>query len=287
MVTCREDAPIFVRLRPRAELAPYVACVWYSDERARREPRPARERVLPTGRADLVVRLEGEPIRALASAQDPGGTSVGHAAISGMRARHHVRDVARPSCTLGVHFRAGGLSALLGLPSDELAGRHTALAELWGDAAHDMRERLRAQRGVRARLALLEDELLARRQCRPGLPPQVARYLASFAAGEPLSVGAWTRAEGQSRRHLSELFRRWVGLTPKLFARVQRFQAVVRRAAAAPGERWTDLALACGYFDQSHLVRDFRELAGIAPGAYAPHSAARPNHLPLVQVGHR
>ena len=90
---------------------------------------------------------------------------------------------------------------------------------------------------------------------------------------------------GLSTRQLERRFRTHVGLGPKLFARLTRFQHAWRTAGCASS--LAALAARAGYFDQAHLVRDFQEFAGIAPGAYAPHSATRPNHLPLVQDGHR
>lgn len=75
-------------------------------------------------------------------------------------------------------------------------------------------------------------------------------------------VAAWL---GVSRQHLAAQFRQHVGLSPKLFARICRFRRATAAIKAAQSPDWAELALACGYFDQSHLIHDFQEFAGSAP----------------------
>jgi AraC-like DNA-binding protein len=73
---------------------------------------------------------------------------------------------------------------------------------------------------------------------------------------------------GWSRRHLAARFRDQVGLPPKVVARVLRFQCALRLMGTDGGPAWSDVALACGYYDQAHLNREFRSLAGCAPTRY-------------------
>jgi transcriptional regulator GlxA family with amidase domain len=97
------------------------------------------------------------------------------------------------------------------------------------------------------------------------------------------SVDEVVRSVGLSHRRMIELFREQVGLPPKTYSRVRRFQ---RALALVPTLRsWGDLALTVGYSDQSHLVREFGTLAGMTPGAYLAVARAHPNprHLPLAR----
>lgn len=283
-----EHSPLSTLLarQPGPALAPFVERLWAFDERAAppRE-RSARERALPTGCASLVVRLSDEPIRIFEGVQDAAGRTFGHAVLAGARARFHVRDTSRPSCSLGVQFRPGGAAALLGLPAGELAGRYTPLEALWGRAAAEARERMAERSSARERLALLEELLLARRAPRPGLHPAVAHALARLesALAAP-STAQLARETGYSQRRLIELFRAAVGLTPKVFARIRRFQRALERAGRGRSGGWARVAAECGYFDQSHLVREFQAIAGLAPGAWRPVAPERPNHVPLREV---
>ena len=267
---------------PAGALAPFVERLWYFDEGTDlARPRAARERALPTGSVNLVFRLSSEPVRVFRSIDDCVGEAFGHAVISGARSSYYVRDTARPSCSVGVHFRPGGAAALLGVPGEELAEHHTSLEDLWGRSASISRERLLAEPRPAARLGLLEELLLARVGRSEPLHPAVQRALARLDSRGACSIEALSRETGYSHRHLIALFRRAVGLTPKVYARIRRFQRAIARAAHARGSGWAEVALACGFCDQSHLTREFQAFAGVSPGAYAPLSADRPNHVPI------
>ena len=81
----------------------------------------------------------------------------------------------------------------------------------------------------------------------------------------------------QSRRFI-EIFRNEVGVTPKAFSRVRRFQHVLGRVERATEVDWTSVACSCGYFDQAHFIHDFREFAGVSPSIYLRYRASR-NHI--------
>jgi len=269
--------------RPSPALAPFVECLWCSTGVVR--GRAPRERVLPTGLADLVF-FAGAPLRVLDASE--GAQSFGRAVLSGAGSTYFVRDTSQPGSALGAHFRPGGAAALLGLDAGELRDRHVELEALWGGAARELHERLLAPPTPHARLAGLQAEL-ERRAARASPPsarwPAIALSLRELER-DPRAADverAW-RASGFSRRHFSALFERVVGLTPKRFARVRRFHAVLQKAVlrsrpARPS--WTALALDGGFYDQAHLIRDFQEFAGLAPGAYRPLSARQPSHVPL------
>jgi AraC-like DNA-binding protein len=229
---------------------------------------------------DLVVRLSPEPIRVFADGDDATGATCGHAVLAGARPSYHVRDTSAPSRSVGVHFRPGGAAALFGIPAGELAGRHTALADLPGTRAAELRERLLAAPSPTARLARLEAFLLARSAAPVRQHPCVAHALSRFGTTGSCAVGTICRETGYSQRWLIERFRDAVGLPPKVYARILRFQAAIRCAGLRPAIGWARVALAAGYSDQPHLVREFQAIAGFAPGAYEP-LAGRPNHVPM------
>jgi AraC-like DNA-binding protein len=132
------------------------------------------------------------------------------------------------------------------------------------------------------RLEVLEAALAARLQQARTLHPAVAMALARFAKA-PGALGTVRDAvveSGYSHRRFITLFRRAVGLGPKEYGRVLRFQAALARAAT-PGASWADIAAAAGYSDQSHLHRDFLALAGVSPGEYRSLAPASPHHVPI------
>jgi AraC-like DNA-binding protein len=266
--------------RPRhPALGGLVQMLWASEGGV---PRPgARERVLPTGAFHLVFRLGDSPLRLLRAEDDAVGYPMGHAVIGGARAEAYLRDVSTPVPAVGVQLAAGAAGLLLGPPPGELSERHTSLQDIWGREAERVRERLAGLRSLEARLDLVERLLAVRLRPERGPHPAVVRALQRLAAGAT-DVGPLVEESGYSHRRFIELFSREVGLTPKRYGRVLRFQRALRLLGEAPRAPLAALALEAGYSDQPHFAREFRELAGQSPGRYRELAPAARNHVPLV-----
>jgi AraC-like DNA-binding protein len=168
-----------------------------------------------------------------------------------------------------------GARAIYGMPVAELAHRLVTLDELLGALAVELADRLRSATTWAARFSVL-DELLLRavgRGTRGGhvnwARPEVAEaWRRLVAARGRVEVGAVAAGLGWSRRYLTERFRGEVGLSPKTFARVLRFEHAHELAAVQDPLPWGDVAIVSGYADQSHLVRDWREFTGRSPTAW-------------------
>jgi AraC-like DNA-binding protein len=282
------DQPVdqHCRRRPAEPLRPFVA--GYAGYRQRGVP-PALHRGLPSPFLTLIVTLD-EPLVLLAHPdprQPPGdfGTLLGGLHSAPALITH---DGAQSG--LQVALRPLGARALLGLPAGELAGLDVPAEAVLGGVCAELRARALAAPGWPERFAIL-DEILLRRLA-AGLAAGTAATGAATAgtagtAGTPPEVRfAWRRllqtggtarisdlaAEtGWSDRYLTSRFRTEIGLTPKAAARVIRFDRarhlLIARAADS-GYRLADLAAACGYFDQAHLAREFRALAGCPPSQW-------------------
>jgi AraC-like DNA-binding protein len=85
---------------------------------------------------------------------------------------------------------------------------------------------------------------------------------------------------GCSPRHFIRLFSDEVGLTPKAFCRIRRFQRAVAMLHRAPAADCADVALTCGYYDQSHMIHDFQDIGGLSPASYLSRRAQHMNHVP-------
>jgi AraC-like DNA-binding protein len=159
-----------------------------------------------------------------------------------------------------------GARALLGVPAGELVGLDVPATDVLGRVAADLHEQLRAARTWEERFRLLDDGLgrLVDSSRRP--PAEVCRaWRLLHSSGGSARVAAIAHEVGWSERHLAARFRTEIGLTPKAAARVIRFDRARRMVAHANG---ADVAAACGYADQSHLVRDFVDFTGLGPRAW-------------------
>jgi AraC-like DNA-binding protein len=272
------------RMRVRAPsplLRPFVKVLWVSERDDTALPPGARERVLPTGCMHLVFRLSDHPVRIYDSVDDGTGRDLSHAVVGGARATYYVRDTSPASRSIGAQFYAGAAELLLGVPADELADRHTPLEDLWGRSAQRARERLLEAGSPERQLAVFESLLASRLPRLRAMHPAVAEALQRFVHTQNVSDVA--RASGYSHRRFITLFNRSVGLTPKVYCRVVRFQHALERLASEPAASFADIALDAGYSDQAHFTRDFREFAGVAPGQYRAIAPAQTNHIPLIQ----
>jgi len=239
----------------------------------------SRELVLPTGTMHIVFRLD-HALRLYADPNDPEGRVIGHDIAGGVRAAYYLRDISRPTRSIGAQLQPAAAGPLLGVPAGELAERHTLLDDLWGRDARRIREQLLEAESPAAQLALFEDILAARLPRVRGVHPAVAQALQQLPSAS--EVGTLVRDSGYSHRRFIELFHESVGLTPKRYTRILRFQGALAQMARRPSGSWADLALELGYSDQAHFNRDFREFSGLAPGVYRRLSPAFSNHVPLL-----
>src|SRR5690606_12001649 len=113
---------------------------------------------------------------------------------------------------------------------------------------------------------LVEAFLLQQAQdIRPRLPFDLAMHQLLQRQGN-MTIDHVAAQACLSVRQFERVSRARLGMSPKAFARVVRFSAAYRLREERPGLRWTDIAYQCGYFDQMHLIRDFKDFAGMAPG---------------------
>lgn len=262
--------------RPRAALLPFVSRVWATDGARSHPSSVARERVLPAGQTHLVVRLGSEPLRLY---EDEAMDVVGPGVVGGVRSRAYVKDVRRPLPSVGAVLEPGAVAALFGVPATELAGRHTPLDVLWGRDADRLADELAALPDAVARLDRFERVLAARLPSVRGMHPGIARALAEAreCGGR---ASALAEHAGLGPRRFGQLFRDAVGVSPKRWLRLRRFQRSLARARASHHD-WADIAFELGYSDQPHFVREFRDFAGLTPSEYRRVGPREPNHVPI------
>jgi AraC-like DNA-binding protein len=224
----------------------------------------ARERVLPNGTSEIVFVLD-----------DDRATPV----VCGA---HSVIEIASCPTLLGVHFRPGGAAPFFKVPADELTNMHVSLQALWGGLASELKDRLLEAGSWAARFRIVEEALLARLTEPPEPHPAVTFALDAIqAAPHAQTIGRLTEHIGLSARRFIEVFASEVGLTPKVFCRVRRFQRVLALIERNEAIDWADVAVAGGYYDQAHFIHDFRAFSGINPMAYRRAGVRERNHVPL------
>jgi AraC-like DNA-binding protein len=223
---------------------------------------PVRRREVPSGDVTLIVSL-GPSIR-VGSGATPVSSRTSF--VAGLHEAYAVTEHDGVQDGIEINLTPPTARMLLGMPMAELAGHTVDLADVLGGDAGELVERLAAAPGWEERFALL-DRAFARRLA-DAAPPRSEvvwawRHLVASDGRHP--VGPLAQELGWSRGRLVDRFRDAVGLPPKPFARILRFQRVVGRLRRDDGARLAEIAYDCGYADQAHLNRDFRAFAGGSP----------------------
>lgn len=182
----------------------------------------------------------------------------------------HRKLIRRGQRSVTVRLPLGVSEAVLGTPASALAGRVAAIDDLWGDAAtRRLFDRLAGARDTVEAAAILESAIAERlaitdeRRARARLTNDAAERLTHS------SVNAVAVDLGVSERHLRRVFHEAVGVSPKAFAKLTRFNRALgaARARSSGHVGWASIAAGAGYYDQAHLIAEFRAIAGVTPRA--------------------
>jgi AraC-like DNA-binding protein len=249
-------------------------------------PPHSHERILPFGGVQLVVNLTDEGIWVAYPIDGFQPRPLRGVIVCGVHSSYFVVQTCRPASILSVVLEPGAACQLLGLPTQEFHNCHLPLSALWGREADDLYERLLTALTVSQRFAIMEAHLLARLQQAGQLHRAVPFALRSFCADAPApSIARVVEQLALSPTRFIQVFEAAVGLTPKRFCQVQRFQRAFHMIARQPEPDWAAVALAVGYYDQAHFINEFHRFAGITPTQFAPQSAAHPGNLPFNDAG--
>lgn len=259
--------------RPALDLAPWVETLWYGQGQISYQ----RDRILPTGGSFLLINLG--PTQYLV--EDGAETRRRFDDIWFSASRQTPIDTEAPhgQALLGVAFKPHGALRFLQVPGSELTEQVVPLDALLGSQSLALRHRLLDCQSDPARFDLIEQWL--RRQRRGASPPSVSWALRRLQATQgQIAVEDLAKELGVSRKSLARQFQTHVGLSPKTLARLHRFQAALSWLSECERVPWVELAACCGYYDQSHLIRDFQAFSGYAPGEFV--RLARPDASSVV-----
>lgn len=227
-----------------ARLAAYVECFWQQSAVERIE-----QPVLPDGCADILFTSSagvGERLE-----------------IVGPMTRRITASVSAGDFLFGVRFRPGMAHCFLPLPGTLLTDRIVNLESVLGRTGRTLLEKLANARTVGDRTAAFESLLTGEPQVSP-----VQKVIAWAAAGQGvLSVNDAAGKCGYSSRQFRRRCLEETGLSPKQMLRTIRFRNALSLIQTQPPRDWAGLALECGYYDQSHLINEFREFTGSPPGS--------------------
>jgi AraC-like DNA-binding protein len=271
---------LYLQRTPAPPLDGFIRVLWYAQARTVAH---RRERILPSGCVQVILNLARDflldcPVGECDRRMPP-------ALVVGARSVYEIIDSSDMADLIGIVFAPGGFSPFATDAVDLYSNRSVGLEDVWGAPARNLRDRLRELHGPRERLRCLEGFLVER------FAPRLTRH-GPWRSGEvDFAVRAFDSAPGiatvrdvakrtgWSERRFSQVFREQVGLSPKTWCRVQRFQRAVRQLHTGGDVRWAELALDCGFYDQSHFANEFRAFSGIDATTYSARRTQWANHI--------
>lgn len=261
---------IVLQQRPAQTLVEFVDYYWYMEGY---RPPHSRELALPDGSIEWIFDLRGAPIRLY------DRRSKLHvfqsAVLCGPHSDFFVIDTAGEAKVAGIHFKPGGLRPFVDSPLCDLLNGLLSPDDVWGGRAALLHEELLAAGGPGDMFGALERELLSLVR-RPLCRSREVEFVRSRLHGCQVR-----QAAGQlsiSHRWLNHKFKQEIGLTPKQLSRLMRFQQALQRMNGDAPASWVDIAHECGYYDQSHFIKDFQAYSGINPTEYRPIAGRHRNH---------
>jgi AraC-like DNA-binding protein len=251
------------QVRPSAAVGRYVEFYWMLEDRSAAS---GTQRIVPDGRSGVILNF-ANPFESLT---DGVWKSQPECFFVGQITGPLLLRPSGPAGMLGIQFRPHGAAQLLGMPVSELTDSAIALEDLSRRLSREL-ERVRDLSSLTQAVAALDPILHAFAE-RSRTDARIDDGLVSYAVRDiehtcgRISVRDVADRIGWSTRQLQRRFKEAVGISPKLFGRMQRFQRVFR-AMDGPTSDWIDAAVHCGYYDQAHLIRDCREFSGKTPTA--------------------
>lgn len=240
-----------------------------------------REKLLPDGSIDLLIDLTETPKKLFHNEEGTSYTTFKRSWISGMKTNYIIID-ASVSHMIGVHFKAGGCYPFVDFPMARLNDVTIGLDCIWGTGANTLRETILHEPCIDKRFSILENFFLQKGRNRMENNVLV-HYSVSQLSGSPQmwTIKHLSDKTGITQKHLITLFKKYVGLSPKMFSRVFKFQKVIHLIEQQKKIDWSMLAYECGYFDQAHFIKEFQAFSGINPVAYLEKRGPYLNYLPL------
>jgi len=250
----------YQEVAPPPPLDALIHCFWFLEGQA---DEPSPQTIVPDGRTEIVLHL-GDPFAAVGA--DGIARPQARALFAGQLTGPFHLVPGRSADVVGIRFHPAAGRALIGVPLHEMSDEVVPLELVAPGLAGALAGALASARDASARVAALTGVLI--RVVRSEPSALVGAAVRLLGSARPLRIKSLGATLGVTPRTLERRVREEVGLSPALLRSVLRFQRVFRRLERAPAGSWAGVAASAGYFDQAHLIRDFRRFAGAPPSAF-------------------
>ncbi|WP_421890576.1 helix-turn-helix domain-containing protein [Marinoscillum sp.] len=241
------------------------------------------ERLLPDGHADFIVNLTEAPKHTFDNATLQVNETFKKGWLSGARKKLLSIDAGgRNDSMMIVRLKLGAAYNIFKIPQEELTDKVYEADLILGHSFDDLRTRIMEAHFVETKIQVMEKFVLDQCSGKIDLPPVVS-FAFDQLVHSPSSTSIKLLADqtGYSHKHFIALFRKHAGMSPKEFLKVMRFQRVLQEIENQGRIDWARLALDCGYYDQAHFIKEFRNFSGFSPEQYLTQKGEYVNYIPV------
>jgi AraC-like DNA-binding protein len=240
------------------------------------------DRFLPNGDTEILIDFHDTPQFIYDNESLKEIQACNRIWASGVRTEPITIPSGNKSAMMVIMFKKGMAAPFFPFPMSEISDSVIDADLIWGPEFGDLRERLLSTKDIGSRFQMVEDFLLSKFLTRLDLNPCV-QYAIGEMSSRPdrLSIACMNAKIGYSQKHFAGMFRRQVGLTPKAYLKIMRFQKAIQTIDAAVEIDWATIAFECGFYDQAHFINDFRHFSGFTPERYAKIHKEYQNYVPV------
>lgn len=240
------------------------------------------DRFMPDGYAHIVFDLTDYPKYIFDNDSLKEIQSCKQVWFSGIREKFITIPSGRDTEMLIVYFKKGCAYPFVDIPMHEYTDYVVDAQDVLSNAILHLREQLLSCTTIAAKFACAENYFTGTYASRMILNPFVDFAVKQIVANpNHLTIQQLSEKVGYSQKHMISLFKSHVGVTPKAFLKIMRFQLAVQEIAKGKAGNWTDVAHAAGYFDQAHFIHDFKAFSGFTPNQYAQQQGDFVNYIPM------
>jgi AraC-like DNA-binding protein len=270
---------IFRMHTPTFPLSEFIDSLIYFDDV---EIRHNFDRFLPNGDTEILIDFHDTPQFIYDNNSLKEIQACHHVWASGVRTEPITIPAGNKSEMMVISFKKGKAASFFPFPMEEIADSVVDADLVWGADFGLLRERLLATKNIDLRFRIIEDFLLREYQSQMKIDACVSFAISEMTdRPDALNIARMNAKIGYSQKHFTQMFRRAVGVTPKSYLKIMRFQKAVRTIDEKPDPDWGHIALECGFYDQSHFINDFKRFSGFTPEHYATIHTHYQNYVPV------
>jgi len=240
------------------------------------------DRFLPNGDTEILIDFHDTPQYIYDNQTLKEIQACNHIWASGVRTEPITIPSGNGAAMMVISFKKGMAAPFFPFPMEEIRDSVVDADLVWGSDFGRLRERLLNTKNIDLRFHIVEEFLLRTFSSTLNLNPCI-----SFAVNEmierpdTISIARMNATIGYSKKHFAEMFRKQIGVTPKSYLKIMRFQKAVKTIDASENIDWGTIAFECGFYDQAHFINDFKHFSGFTPEQYSKIHSNYQNYIPV------